>query len=60
MTDWQPTCELRRYDDTDKMTNVRIQQKWVRGEEEEWRDLPLVWDKGGSSDEQAFSRAARR
>lgn len=45
MTDWQPTCELRRYDDTPKLVNPRLQQKWVRGDETEWRDIPLVWER---------------
>jgi hypothetical protein len=56
MTDWTPTCELRRYDDTAKLTNPRLQQKWRctqpvdsngyhTGYVYEWRDVPLVWEK---------------
>jgi hypothetical protein len=45
MSEWQLTSELRRFDDTGKLTNPRLQQKWIRGEEVEWRDVPLIWDR---------------
>ena len=58
MAEWEPTMELRRYDDTPKLTNPRLQQKWrqVRPASVsfqmfhdevvyEWRDVPLFWDK---------------
>lgn len=50
MDAWKPTCELRRYDDTSKLTNPRLQQKWERWADgiyrgSEWRDIPLVWNK---------------
>lgn len=39
------TNELRRFDDTDKLTNPRLQQKWITADgREEWRDVPLVWE----------------
>jgi hypothetical protein len=52
MGEWSPTLELRRYDETDKLTNPRLQQRWFRviGEEPveyEWRDVPLVWEPAG-------------
>lgn len=43
---WEPTCELRRFDDTPKLTGPRLQQKWVEVHgtgRMEWRDVPLVW-----------------
>lgn len=47
---WKPTCELRRYDNTYKLTDPRLQQKWERWadgiyRDAEWRDVPLVWEK---------------
>ncbi len=54
MTEWTPTLELRRYDDTEKLTGPRLQQQWYRVvghpyavREYEWRDVPLVWEPGG-------------
>lgn len=52
MSDWRPTLELRRFDETDKLTNPRLQQRWIRiigfrEPEYEWRDVPLVWWPGG-------------
>lgn len=58
--DWEPTCILRRFDDTDKLTNSRLQQQWKRNvyhmvhdgmfsltdTQFEWRDVPLEWDQG--------------
>lgn len=49
--DWEPTCQLRRYDDTPKLTNPRLQQLWQKREGaatvvQEWRDVPLIWDGG--------------
>ena len=54
MPEWEPTSELRRFDDTPKLTGPRLQQKWRKevpparglygvGYEYEWRDVPLVW-----------------
>ncbi len=61
--DWQPTMELRRFDDTHKLTNPRLQQRWVRiigfkPAEYEWRDVPLVWEPARTvvSDEPAGDR----
>lgn len=52
MDGWTPTMELRRYDDTEKLTGPRLQQRWVRRAglrkiEHEWRDVPLVWEPNG-------------
>lgn len=49
MSEWRPTLELRRFDDTGKLTNPRLQQRWIRivgfePAEYEWRDVPLVWE----------------
>jgi len=49
-TSWQPTCHLRRFDDTDKLTNPVLQQLWTRSTlngsetETEWRPVPLIWE----------------
>jgi hypothetical protein len=52
-TDWFQTTEFRRFDDTPKLTNPRLQQRWQRYRIEnywraedqfEWRDVPLVWE----------------
>jgi hypothetical protein len=42
--EWQPTSHLRKYDNTAKLTNPRLQQLWRNGSQEEWRDVPLVWE----------------
>lgn len=52
MSEWFPTIELRRFDDTSKLTNPRLQQRWCRivgfePAEYEWRDVPLVWEPPG-------------
>lgn len=49
MSEWRATLEFRRFDDTDKLTSPRLQQRWVRiigfkPAEYEWRDVPLVWE----------------
>lgn len=56
MDDWKPTCDLRRFDDTPKLTGPRLQQKWVRMAgndvcEEAWRDVPLVWKRQRTEEE---------
>lgn len=47
MAIWKQTCDLRRFDDTYKLSSPRLQQKWVclDNGKEEWRDIPLVWNK---------------
>lgn len=42
---FSPTCELRAVCATKDgvRTSNWIEQKWVRGELEEWRVLPKVW-----------------
>ena len=54
--DWQPSTHLRRFDDTPKLTNPRLQQRWCKarfnehgqlcGWEFQWRDVPVVWEPG--------------
>lgn len=49
MSEWTQTLELRRFDDTDKLTSPRLQQRWINiavegAPEYEWRDVPLVWE----------------
>lgn len=58
MTNWQPTCELRQFDDTPKMVNTRLQQKWRRGDEFEWRDIPIVWDRNKQYRAEAAAQTA--
>lgn len=52
MAIWKLTNELRRFDETDKLTDPRLQQKWICLEtgDVEWRDVPLVWTRGDQQD----------
>ncbi len=40
---WVATVNLRRFDNTGKLTDPRLQQEWTCGDKREWRDVPLVW-----------------
>lgn len=44
MSEWFPTCHMRTFDNTPKLTNPRLQQMWKQesGAATEWRDVPLV------------------
>jgi len=46
---WEPTYHIRRYDNSYKLTNPRLQQLWVSNTDSgeplsEWRDVELVWE----------------
>lgn len=64
---FEPTLELRRYDDSPKLTNTRLQQLWRRpldhlgvAYEYVWRDVPLAWDANAEYRRQAEIEDARR